>query len=108
MNDALPSRKPLHIAGTESRRRPQGVRVIDISMTHDRDGFEAAMRMLREAWNNAAVIHTPAVLAFEILPDVASRERRRGPHVLITSGISIVVIHAEQEWIGGLPGQAQR
>src|SRR5437899_10432163 len=77
-------------------------------MTHDRDRFEAAMRMLGEARNDAAVIHPPAVLAFEILPEVAPRERRRGTHVLVTFRISIVVIHAEQEWIGGLPGQAQR
>src|SRR2546426_9595576 len=82
--------------------------MIDVAVTHDRHSFEPAMWMLRESRHNAAVIHAPAILALEVLSDVASLKRGRRSEVIVALWIVIVVIHAEQERIGGFPGHTQR
>ena len=43
---------------------------------HDGDGLEAAVRVLREAGHDLAVVHAPAVLALEVLAQVAPGQRR--------------------------------
>ena len=65
----------------EARRRAERVGVIDEPAAHDRHGLEAAVRVLREARHDVAVVHAPAVLAREVLPDVAAGERRRRPEL---------------------------
>src|SRR5207248_2494211 len=75
--DASSGRQPLHVAASEARRRAQRIGVIDHARAHDRDGLEAAMRMRREAGYDLAVIHAPAVLAAEVVAELAPVERRR-------------------------------
>src|SRR5262249_45756921 len=103
MNNAFPCREPLHVAGSEACGCAERIRMIDVSVAHDRDRFESTMRMLRKSRNGAAVIHPPAVLAFKVLSDVSSGERRGGPEPLLAFRIHIVVVHAEEEWVGCFP-----
>ena len=58
-----------------------------------------------KARHHVAVVHAPAVLALEVLADVAAGERGRGPEPLVAAGIGVVVVHAEQERIRGFPGK---
>ena len=44
----------------------------------------------------------------ELLPHPPPLERRRRPEALVAGGVSVVVVHAEQERILGLPALAQR
>src|SRR5205085_4123533 len=73
MNDSLAGGQPLHIPWTESRSGAERIRMIDVTASHDGDGFESAMRMLWEPWHDGSVIHPPAVFTFEILSDTSSR-----------------------------------
>ena len=92
----------------EARGRAERVGVIDEALSNDRDRLEAAVRMMRETRHDVAVIHPPAVLALEVLADVAAGERRVRAHPLVAAGVSVVVMDAEQERIGRFPGKAQR
>ena len=108
MHDALARGEPLHVAGTEARSGAERVGVIDVAAPHDRDGLETAMRMLREARDDVAVVHPPAVLLLEVLTDVAATERLgRRTELIVSGGIGVVVVNAEQERICGLPRKAQ-
>ncbi len=71
------------------------------------DRLEAAVRMLRKARNDIAVIHPPAVLAFEVLPDVAAAERRLRAELVVARGIEIDVMDAEQKRVVRLPALAE-
>src|SRR5213593_2775664 len=82
--------------------------MVDVAVTHDRHSFEPSMRMLRKSRHNAAVVHAPAVLALKVLSDVATSKRGGGSEVFVALRIVIVVVHAEQEGIGGFPGDAER
>ena len=77
--------------------------MIDRAAPHDRDRLEAAVRVLRKAGDGAPVVHAPAVLALEVLPEVASRERRRGAEPFVAGGVGVVVVDAEEEGIGRRP-----
>jgi hypothetical protein len=48
--------------------------VVDVAVANDRDRFEATVRVLRKTGYHVAVIHPPAVLAFEVLSDVVAGE----------------------------------
>jgi hypothetical protein len=54
------------------------------------------------------VIHTPAVLALEVLADVASAERRRRAELVVAGGIEIDVVDAEEKRVVRLPALTQR
>src|SRR5436189_1149003 len=108
MNDALAGGEPLDVAFAEAGCGAEGVGVIDVALTHDGDRFEAAMRMLREAWDDAAVVHAPAVFAFEIHADVAAGKRDGWAEAVIAGGESVIVVDAKEKRIGGLPGEALR
>ena len=95
--------QPLHVARAEARRRAERIGVVDEAPPDDGHGLEAAMRVLREAGHDGAVVHAPAVLAREVLADVAPRERRRGPEALVARRVGVVVMHAEEERVGRLP-----
>src|SRR2546422_7385476 len=82
--------------------------MIDVAVTHDRHSFEPSMRMLRKSRNNAAVVHAPAILALEVLSNVATLKRGGWSEVFVALRIVIIVVHTEQEWIGGFPGDTQR
>ena len=74
-----------------------------------RMGFSAlasADRFL--ARHRIAVVHAPAVLAAEVRADLTAFQRRLGRHLAIALRIRVVVVGAEQEGVGGFPGEAER
>ena len=79
--------------------------MIDVSAAHDCNRLEAAMRMLRKSGHDVAVVHAPAVAAFEILPDVVPRERRSRPEPLIPFGVIVDVMNAKKKRVVGLPAR---
>ena len=103
-----PGREPLHVAAAEARRRAERVAVIDEALAHERHGLEAAMRMLRETRDGVAVIHAPAVLAGEVLADVAPFERRGGTQAVVAARVEIDVVDADEERILRLPRERER
>src|SRR5581483_1964051 len=107
-NDAFAGRQPLNIARTIAGGRAKRVGMIRETLTHHGYRFESTVRMLRKTRHEIAVIHPPAVLTFEILTDVPSGKRRGRTQMLVAGGIGILMIHAEQKRIGGLPREAQR
>ena len=100
--------QPLDVAAPEARRGAERVGVIDVAAARDRDRLEPAVRVLREPGYDAAVVHPPAVLALEVLPEVATGERGRRPHALVARGVGVVVVDAEQERVRRLPREAER
>ena len=74
MNHTRAGRKPLHVAHPKARRRTERVGMIDVSMAHDGDRLEATVGMLRKSGHDVAVVHTPTIVAFEILADVPPDE----------------------------------
>src|SRR4029078_12553939 len=64
--------------------------------------------MLRKAGHDIAVIHTPAVLALEVLADVAAAERRLRAELVVGGGIEIDVMDAEEKRVVRLPALAER
>src|SRR5688572_1156322 len=82
--------------------------MVDVALADDGDRLEAAVRMLREARDDIAVIHPPAVLAFEVLPDIAAAERRLRTELVIAGRIEINVMDAEQKRVVRLPALAER
>ena len=108
MHDALARGEPLHVAAPEAGGRAERVGVVDEAAAHERDGLEAAVRVLREAGHRRAVVHAPAVGAGEVHADVAARERRVGTQLLVAGGVVVDVVHAEQERVDGRPLEAER
>ena len=87
MHDAAAGGEPLHVAATEAGGRAERIGVVDQALAHERDGLEAAMRVMREARAPSAVVHPPAVDAGEVVADLAAFERRRsGPNVPLPAG----------------------
>src|ERR1700682_4598999 len=105
MDDAATAGKPLRIPRAVAGGRAERVEVIDGPLAHHRDGLEATVRMLGKAGDHVAVIHAPAVLPFEILPDLASLERGGWPQALVPGRVGVVVVGAEEEWVRRLPGE---
>ena len=81
--------------------------MVDVTAAHDGHGLEAAVRMLRKARDDAPVVHAPAVLAGEVLAKVAPGELRLRPHPLVARRVGVIVVDAEEEWIGRLPGEPE-
>ena len=107
MNDAAPCRKPLRVASAKARGGAQRIGVIDVAAPDDGHRLESAMRVLRKSGYDRAVVHAKAVLDDEVLAELSPGERGRGPHLLVARGVRVVVVHAEQKWIDGLPGEAE-
>ena len=103
MHDAFARCEPLHIAIAKARRRARGVGVVDTAFTHNRDGLKPAVGMCGEAGHGLAVVHAPAVFAREVLPHTAARQGGLRAHGFVARWVGIVVMHAEQEGIHGLP-----
>jgi hypothetical protein len=81
--------------------------VINKALSHIRDGFEAAMRMLRKAGDDLTVIHPPSVDAGKVLTDLTTDKRRGWTEVLVACGIVIEVVNAEQERVNRWPLKAE-
>jgi hypothetical protein len=95
------------VAHPEARGGAERVRVIDEPAARDGHGLEAPVRVLRKSRYNIAVIHRPAVFAREVLADVSARERRRRPERVVALWVGVVVVHAEQERVGGDPDEIE-
>ena len=108
VDDALAGGQPLHVAAAEAGGRAERIGVVDQALADDRHGLEAAVRMAGEARHLAAVVHAPAVLAAEVLAEVAAGERRVGAEPGVALRIGVVVMDAEQERVDRLPGEAER
>ena len=107
MHDALARCQPLHIARAETGGGSERVRVVDTTLAHDGHRFKTPMRMRRKAGHGVAVVHAPAVLAAKVLAQIAACERGLRAHHLIARRVGVVVVHAKQKGINGLPGKAQ-
>ena len=109
VHDALAGGEPLHVAAAEAGGGAERVGVVDEALAHERDGLEAAVRVLGEAGHDAAVVHAPAVDAGEVLPDVAGRRATRpGPRCSLAVGVAVEVVDAEQERVDRRPLEAER
>src|SRR6185436_11024502 len=91
----------------ETRGGAERIGVIDVAAPNDGDRFETAVRVLRKARHDLTVVHTPAVGAGEVLPEIATGEGGCGAHALVARGVSVVVMDAEEEGVGGLPLEAE-
>ncbi len=81
--------------------------MIDEPPPHDRHRLEAAVRVLGKARHHIAVVHAPTVFALEVAADVAAGERGGGTERVIPRGVRVVVMHAEEKRVEGLPGEAE-
>ena len=57
---------------------------------------------------DVAVIHAPAVLAGEVLADVAPGERRGGTQAVVAARVEVDVVDANEERIFRLPRERER
>jgi len=64
--------------------------------------------MLRKSGHDVAMVHSPAIASFEVLPDVASGERRRRAKTLIALWVVVDMVNAEQKRIVSLPARLKR
>ena len=108
MHDAFTGSEPLNIttcvSAAKARRGPERIGMVDQTLAHDGDGLEAAMRVRREARNLLPVVQRPAVLAFKILPQIATCQRCIGPQVRVAARVGIVVVNAKQKGVYRWPG----
>ena len=75
--------------------------MVDQSLAYDGDGFEAAVRVLREARHGRVVVHAPAPPAGKVLPQVAIGQASAGPQPVVAARVGVVVVDAEQERVDG-------
>src|SRR5688572_17720625 len=108
MHDSGAGGQPLHVAHPEAGGRAERIGMIDITLADDGHRLEAAMRMLRKAGDDVAVVHAPAVLALEVLADLASGKRGLRSEPIVTGRIEIDVMDAEEKRVVGLPALAER
>src|SRR4029453_14390223 len=108
MDDAGSSRQPRNRPHAKTRCRAERIGVVDVAVANDRDRFEATVRMLWKTGYHVAVIHPPAVLAFEVLSDVVTCERCGGTELFVALGIVVDVRAAKQKRVPRLPSAAQR
>jgi hypothetical protein len=66
------------------------------------------MRVGRKTGHRPPVVHAPAVLAGEVLPDLAPFEQCLRPELRIAARVDVDVMHAEQERIDRVPRHAER
>jgi hypothetical protein len=76
-------------------------------IAHDGHRLEAAVRVCRKAGHGLAVVHAPAVLATKVLPQIAPCQRGLRALLVVAGRVGIVVMHAEQKRVYGLPGEGQ-
>jgi len=66
-------------------------------------GLEPAVGMLREPRHLVTMIHTPAVLAAEVLANGPPAQVCIRPHLIIARRIGVIMVGAEQKRVQGLP-----
>ncbi len=108
VHDAASRGQPLRVARSEARRRPERIGVVDVPAPREGHSLEPAVGMRGESRHGPPVVHAPAVLAGEVLAELAPGERRGRPQALVAGGIRVVVVHAEEERVRGLPREPER
>ena len=108
VNDSFPRREPLGVPSPETCGRTERIGVIDEAFAHDGEGLEAAVRVLREAGHHFAVVHAKSVFCLEVLAQIAPAEGHSGAEALVSCGIGVRVMDAEQKRILGWPGKTER
>ena len=108
MHDALACGQPLHITRAKAGRGAQRIRVVNKALAHDGHGLKATVRMRRKARYGLAVVHAPTVFATKVLTQVAPLQGSLRPHSRVTRRVGVVVVHAKQKRVYGLPWETQR
>ena len=106
--DALAGGHPLHVAAAVAGGGTHRVGVVDEALTDERDRLEATVRVDGEAGHGAAVVHAPAVDAFEVVADRPAVERCDRAEVGVAGGVVVEMVDAEQERVDGRPLEPQR
>ena len=82
--------------------------MVNQSLAHDGDGFKSTVGMAGKAGYFGAVVHAPAVLAAEVLPQGASCQGRIGSQIARACWVGVVVVSAEQKRVHSDPGKTKR
>ena len=82
---------------------PEAIGVVDDASHRRGDSLEAAMGMLREPGDAVAVVHAVRRVGVEVRAVAAARRA----HLLVPGGVLVVVVHREQERVGGLERELQ-
>eukprot|EP00982_Pelagococcus_subviridis_P010864 31033-Pelagococcus_subviridis.AAC.8 len=104
VDDALTRGHPLHVAVAVPPRVPDRVRVIHEAYHRRGDRLEPAVRMLRESGDSVAVVHSVRAVRVEVRAVASSRRAE----LVVPGGVVVVVIHREQERVGGLEREPER
>ena len=81
--------------------------MVNQPLAHDGYCFEPPVWVRWKAGDGVAVVHAPAIHAAKVLAQVAPAQRRGRPHVCVAIRVGIVVVHAKQKRVYGLPRKAQ-
>lgn len=93
---AAARRHPLHVAFAKAGHGPERVGVVEHALAHQGDGFKPPVRVHGEARHGVAVVHVPAVLAAEVMAQIAPGEQGRiGAIRAIALWVGIQVVGTE-------------
>ena len=90
---------PLHITAAKARHRPERIGMVDQATPHQRHGFKAPVRVSRKTGHGVAVVHAPAILAAEVVADVARVQPSGWAQRVVAGRVGIVVVGTKQERI---------
>jgi len=107
MLDTASGGEPLHVAPAVTPTGAEGIGVIDQTLPDERDGFEPAVRVGREAGNVTAVVHVPAVAhGCHVVSEVALLGGGAEPPVPGRKAVD--VMHDHDERVDHRPPERQR
>ena len=93
---AAARRHPLHVAFAKAGHGPERVGVVEHALAHQGDGFKPPVRVHGEARHGVAVVHVPAVLAAEVMAQIApGKQGRIGAIRAIALWVGIQVVGTE-------------
>jgi hypothetical protein len=95
VDNALTSSHPLKITTSVSSGIALRVGVVSDALESGSNSFKATMGMLRESRYLLTVVHTPALARIEVLTVADTWSL----HILVSSGVVILVVHKEEEWV---------
>ena len=108
VDDAAAGGEPLRVAAPEASRRAERVGVVDDPAAHVGHGLEPAVRVLREAGHDLAVVHAVAVPAGEVGAELTVVEPGRRTEALVAGRVGVEVVDAEEERVDRRPRRASR
>ena len=92
VHDALAGGEPLEVALAVAGGVAHGVRVVDDAVERAGEGFEAAVRVLREPGDAVPVVHPVRGGGVE----VGAVAHARGLHLRVACRVVVLVVHSEQ------------